>query len=206
MYYQFYLYSGKNFLGEDNSEIFLILAYKIVMPAMVIVIPNGFLSLFFGIEANYINKTMTMPIRFESILRRKYLIACGISFLIFLLLLPILFWGATLPELIAAFLFAIGPLLFLSLWISIFNDKKYELMESALFNWQGITTKHYTISFIALIPIFILLCLARYISENVALGIMAISGVIFVALNRFWISWLAKYYDKNVLNKMEKIE
>jgi hypothetical protein len=176
------------------------------MPTALMACPNSFLSLFFGIEANYIDKTMTMPIRFESILKRKYFIACTISFLMFLLLLPMLFLSLTLPELIASFLFAIGPLPCLFLWSSIFNEKKYELMENAFFNWQGNSTKHYMISlFVALLIFFVLFALAYYVSENAAFLFMAISGLTFVTLNRVWISWLAKYYDKNILNKIEKI-
>jgi hypothetical protein len=208
MYYQFHFYAGKDFFGKDNYDAFLFLCFKIIMPAIVIISPNSMmLSLFFGIEANYINKTMTMPIRFESILSRKYFVSCMISFVMFFLLLPTLFWGMALQELVVAFLFAIGPLNCLLLWNSTFNDKKYDLMENALFNWQGNTAKHYIINlFIPFLIGFILLGLAYSFSENTALWFMAISGLIFVALNKIWISWLAKYFDRNILNKMEKIQ
>jgi hypothetical protein len=207
MHYQFYLYSGNDFIAKDNYDAVLILSFKIVLPTLVMVTPNSSLSLFFGIEANYLDKTMTMPIRFESILKRKYAVSCIISFLIFFLLLPALFWGVTLPELIAAFLFATGPLPCLLLYTSLFNDIKYDLMGNVLFNWQGSSTKHYVVTFLLpLLICFILWGLTYYISENTALWFMSIAGLIFIALNKVWISWIAKYYDKNILNKMEKIQ
>lgn len=207
IYFQLSIFAT-NRLEADQYDNILVLIFKIAIPSILIALPGNILSqYFFGIEANFIDKTKTMPLIFNLILKRKYYLYCFMSFVIFLLLIPAVFFQLlTILTLVSSFLFAIGPLLFLGFWSSVFNGKKYDLTGGFFLNWNGNDSMQYVVTFISfLVTYSIVFCLAYFFSEQVVLLFMAVSGIIFITLNKVWISLLAKYYDTHILDKIEKL-
>jgi hypothetical protein len=203
--YQYHL--SDDFVVLDNLDKIMMLMTKLLLPSIVIAFPSVVLfQFFFGIKANYMDKIMTIPLPFTLILKRKYYFYCFLSFIMFLLLIPAVFWGLTWLELLSALMFAVGPLSFFGLWSSIFNDKKIDLKASVFFNYQGNTAKQYLlIVFFPCLLFFPIFCLTYFVSESMALLFMSVTGLIFIALHKIWITRLAIYYDKNILDKIEKI-
>jgi len=175
---------------------------------MLIALPGMMLSqFFFGIEANYISKTMTVPVTFRHILIQKYQLYCLISFGMFLLLLPTLFLGVKITELSASLLLAMGFYLFMGFLSSVLNDKKLDLDARSFANWQGSTFKQYILPNLLLIFVSLMLyCSTLFFSEEAILLGMSVIGLIFIASSRIWLSSLAKYYDKRKYDRIEKLD
>lgn len=213
LYFVFVIYIQLNIytidrLGADQYDKVLSFIFRIILPPMLIVLPGNILSqYFFGIEANFIDKTKTIPITFDFILKRKYYLYCFMSFVMFLLLIPAAFFQLLeIQTLVSSFLFAVGPLLFLSFLGSIFNGKKYDLTAGFFLNWKGNDATQYIVTFISGLSVYaILFCLAYFFSEQAVLLFMAVSGIIFIVFSKVWISHLAKYYDAHILDKIEKL-
>ncbi len=207
IYFQLKIYATD---GLELSQYNKVLAFifRILLPSMLIALPGNILSqYFFGIEANFIDKTKTMPLTFYFILRKKYYLYCFMSFIMFLLLIPAAYLQLLeIQTLLSSLLFAVGPLLFLSFWGSIFNEKKYDLTAGFFLNWKGNDITQYIVTFISGLLVYaILFCLAYFFSEQAVLLFMAVSGIIFIVFSKIWISHLAKYYDTHILDKIEKL-
>ena len=173
---------------------------------MLIAFPGTLLSqYFFSIEANYINKLMTIPITHKFILIQKYQFYCLISVMVCLLFLPCLLGGVKITELLASLLLAMGFYLFLGFWSSILSDRKLDLDARGFVNWQGNTIKLQVIPSLLLIPVILILyCSTLFFSEEIILLGMTVIGLIFIASNRIWLSSLANYYDNRKHDKIEK--
>jgi hypothetical protein len=212
LYFVFFTYLQLyQFHTADKVDTFpkiMLLFYTTGMIPLLIALPGMILAqYFFSIKANYIDKIMTIPLSFKTIVNRKYFGYCILSSFVLILLIPTVFLGfVSFWELSAAFLFAIGPLLLIGFWSSIFNSKKYDLMGNIFFNWQGNTATQSTIGFFGIyIVFFIPFGLAYFFSENIALLFMSVTGVICVVFNNVFLTPLAKYYDKHILDKIEKL-
>ncbi|MDR3219163.1 MAG: DUF5687 family protein [Dysgonamonadaceae bacterium] len=180
---------------------------KIIYIPLIIALPGITLAqYFFGIESNFICKLMTIPVSHNAILIRKYYLYCLMSFCVFILLIPSLFFGIKMIELISSFMMAIGPFLFLGFVTSLFNTEKYDLNAGIFVNWQGNSIKQYLIMLILFAFVFVVLYSLTFLfSEKEILLCMAIFGLIFIASCKIWILHIAEYYDKSIQNNIENI-
>ena len=203
-YFLFFIYYQLFIQGTLFIHSFFL---KTILP-MVIALPGMVLSqFFFGIEANYISKTMTVPVTFRHILIQKYQLYCLMSLGMFLLLLPTLFWGVKITELLVSLLLAMGFYLFLGFWSSVLSDKRLDLDARGFANWQGNTIKQYILPNLLLIfASLILYCSTLFFSEEIILWGMSVIGLIFIASSRIWLSSLANYYDKRKHDRIEKLD
>lgn len=133
-------------------------------------------SFFDGILANYDD--------FRQYIRAKYLLAMGMSAICYVLTVPYVFYGYKILLInTATFLYNIGFLSLVMLYLSTFSTKRVDLSRSASFNYQGMGASQW----LAMLPGFLLPVLIfwpfKYFKipyvGYLAIGLIGIAGLVF---------------------------
>jgi len=113
----------------------------------------NYLNYAFGYEAAYFDHLLTSRIEFGRYLMVKFTVGVIISTFCFIITIPYLFFGKNILFInIATWLFNIGVLSYVLLWIATFNTKRMNLTKGAAFNYQGVGAGNW----LAMIPAFLL--------------------------------------------------
>ncbi|NDV68587.1 DUF5687 family protein [Dysgonomonas sp. 25] len=183
-----------------NSAICRIVFYPMVISMAGCI----YAQYFFSIEANYINKLLTIPLSLEIILYKKYYLYSLISLIMVILLLPTSIQGVTILEFITYYIMGIGILLFIAFQTSRFSTKKLDLQMGNFMNWQGTNMSQYLISCIGYIIFFLIVIgLSFLLTTEELYYTMIILSFLLIITHRIWLSNLAKYYIKNRYNKIK---
>ena len=138
----------------------------------------------FGWESSYFDTILTNNISIDRYLKVKFLNAIIISAICYILTIPYLFFGWEILLInTVTFLYNIGLLVFVLLYMATYNKKRMDLSKGSVFNYQGIGASNW----LAMIPAFLLpvivylpFSFAGYkIAGLMAIGVLGLIGLIF---------------------------
>lgn len=147
----------------------------------------NYLNYAFAYESTHFDYLLTRRIDLKQYLRVKLIIALLISTFCFILTIPYLFFSIDILYInIATFLFNIGCISFLLLFMATYNKKRMDLSKGAAFNYQGIGAANWLATLPAfLLPVILYLVFSFLISKYAALviiGMVGITGLLFTTV------------------------
>jgi len=137
----------------------------------------NYLNYSFGYESNYFDGMLTREIDMKSYIRAKYIIGILTSVVCFVLIIPYVYFGIDVLLInFVTFLFNVGFLSYVLLYMATFNKKRMDLSKGAAFNYQGIGAGNW----LAMVPAFLLpvmLYLPFGFTGNKYAGLMFVGAV-----------------------------
>jgi hypothetical protein len=135
-------------------------------------------------ESNYFDALLAYRIDFKRYFRMKFVNSLLIASFCYILTIPYVFFGTKILLInTAAFLYNIGVLSFVLLYMATYNSKRMDMKRGSAFNYQGIGASNW----LAMIPAFLLPVLI-YLPFSLAdmpytgiafIGIVGIVGLLF---------------------------
>ncbi len=119
----------------------------------------NYLNYCFGYESNYFDNILANYKDYDRYIRTKYIFAVMVASVCYVLTIPYVFFGTDILLLnTMTFLYNIGFLSFLLLYIATYSKKRMDLSKGAAFNYQGLGATHWLSMLPAfLLPVFIYL-------------------------------------------------
>lgn len=144
----------------------------------------NYLNYCFSYESNYFDNILANYRDYERYIRTKFILAVLIASTCYILTIPYVFFGTDILLLnTMTFLYNIGFLSFLLLYIATFSKKRMDLSKGAAFNYQGLGATHWLSMLPAfLLPVFIYLPfgLAGYSTAGmIFIGALGLAGLLF---------------------------
>jgi hypothetical protein len=158
-----------------------------------------------NINASFIEKLQTSPLSFFDVLQAKYRLYFIISLCSFVLLIPSLFLGVTLFELLTAFVFAVGVANITLFYTSVFAYKGLEIKASSFANYQGSSAG----SFVSQLAVVIVLgggtaLIYWLLGKNATLIAMSVISMFFIATHKIWLKKIANKLEKTKYKRLER--
>jgi len=138
----------------------------------------------FAYESNYFDTILTNDIDIDQYIRVKFINALLIASTCFIITIPYLFFGWKILLInFVTYLYNVGFLVFVLLYMATYNKTRMEMSSGSAFNYQGIGASNW----LAMIPAFFLpilvylpFRLAGYpYAGLMAIGVLGISGLVF---------------------------
>ena len=151
---------------------------------------NNYGQFIFTWESSYFDTLMARKNNFKNYVKAKFYLLSALSILSFIPLFIFFLYMQTIdPYLICSvLLFTVGINSFIILFFSSFNEGRIDLSRSSFFNYQGINGSKYLISLVFyFLPIGIFSLFKYYFNPLVGELAIAIPGLLFIALNDWWI-------------------
>lgn len=158
----------------------------------------NYLNYCFGYESNYFDNILANYTDFDRYIRTKFLFALLVSSACYVLTIPYVFFGTDILLLNSmTFLYNIGFLSYILLYISTYSKKRMDLSKGAAFNYQGLGATHWLAMLPAfLLPVFIYLpfSLLGYPTAGILfIGALGVTGLLF---SKFLLSVVVKQFLK----------
>jgi hypothetical protein len=153
----------------------------------------------YGWQATHFDGLMVSKVKFEDFIKAKYLLFTGVSTIIFVLTIPYVYFGWRILLIqFCLYLWNIGVNATLVLFFANRNKKRIDLSKGAAFNWEGVGASQLLMSFpLMLAPYIFYLPIKLLGYPNLAIGILAVIGLIFVLMRGYWIKVLtADFYKR----------
>ncbi|MCF8233572.1 MAG: DUF5687 family protein [Bacteroidales bacterium] len=150
----------------------------------------------FGYESGYFDALLTKSINFRKYIRVKYLIAVMISSICFVLTIPYVFLDSKYLFInFVTYLYNIGILSIILLYMATFNKRRMDLTRGAAFNYQGISG----LNWLAMLPTFLMPVLIYWPFSanglpNTGLMFIGILGLIGLVFNRSLVGLITKNF------------
>ncbi|HOW26218.1 MAG TPA: DUF5687 family protein [Bacteroidales bacterium] len=158
----------------------------------------NYLNYAFGWESNYFDALLTSRIDMERYIRVKFINSLIISTLCFIITIPYVFFGWRILFInFVTFLYNIGFLSFVLLYMATFNKKRIDLSRASAFNYQGIGASNW----LAMLPAFLFPPLVYWPFQAIGLpyvGFMVIGviGLIGLSLHRVFLQMIRSQFEK----------
>lgn len=138
----------------------------------------------FGWESSYFDTILTNNISIDRYLKVKFFNSVIVSTICYIITIPYLFFGWEILLInTVTFLYNIGLLVFVLLYMATYNKKRMDLSKGSAFNYQGVGASNWLAMIPAfLLPVFIYLpfSFAGYkIAGLMAIGVLGLIGLIF---------------------------
>lgn len=156
----------------------------------------------FGYESGYFDALMTKNINFRQYIRVKYIIAILISTICFILTIPYVFFGKMILFInFATYLYNIGVLSFVLLYMATFNKRRMDLTRGAVFNYQGMSSMNWLAMFPAfLVPVLIYWPFGAAGYPNAGFLFIGILGVIGLIFHKTILGWITNnFYSRKYM-------
>jgi len=152
----------------------------------------------FAYESNYFDGLLTKNINFKQYVRVKYIISLMISTVCFILTIPYLYFGREIFFInVATYLYNIGILSFLLLYMATYNKKRLELTRGATFNYQGMSSMNWLAMFPAfLVPVLIYWPFSAAGVPYTGLLFIGLLGVLGLIFNRTTVALITRNFYK----------
>ncbi|MFA6128160.1 MAG: DUF5687 family protein [Bacteroidales bacterium] len=153
----------------------------------------------FSYESNHFDTILANYADFKQYVRAKYLLAIAISTLCYVLTIPYGFYGLNILLInTATFLYNIGFLSFVLLFVSTYSTKRMDLSRSASFNYQGMGATHW----LSMLPGFLLPVAIFWVFNYfklpvggyIFIGLLGLTGLV---LNKTMIGVVTNQFMKN---------
>jgi hypothetical protein len=149
----------------------------------------NYLNYAFGYESNYFDGILTRKIDMNRYIRAKITIGMLITSFCYVITVPYVFFGTEILLInTAAFLFNIGFLSFVLLYLATYNKMRIDLSKSSSFNYQGVSALNWLVLLPAfLLPVLIYLPFSLLGYKMAGLAFIGLIGVIGFLTRKFWI-------------------
>jgi hypothetical protein len=159
----------------------------------------NYLNYAFGYESNHFDGILTSRVNMDLYIRAKLAIGMLISTFCFIITIPYLFFGMEILLInFVTFLFNVGFLSFVLLFMATYNKKRMDLAKGSSFNYQGVGAMNWLV----LLPAFVLPLLIyapfRFFGYRyTGLAMIGFVGIIGLLTRKYWI----KVIEKNFYNR-----
>jgi len=153
----------------------------------------------YGWQATHFDGLMVSKIKFEDFIKAKYLLFTGVSTIIFVLTIPYVYYGWRILAIqFCLYLWNIGVNATLVLFFANRNKKRIDLSKGAAFNWEGVGASQLLMSFPLMLAPYIFYLPVKLLGyPNLAIGVLAAIGLVFVLMRGYWIKVLtADFYKR----------
>jgi hypothetical protein len=172
----------------------------------IISFPGALYSQFiFSSEGNFIDKLTVAPFPVYRLLNTKYYLYCFFALITMVIMLPSFLLGIKLTEILSAFLFAVGTMYFSFFQSARYNFKSLDIKATKYYNWQGFSFmgQWFVPIFSLFISIGVIVLIYQMLGKNIALLFMSITGIAFIATNKFWLKSIARSFEKTRYRRLE---
>ncbi len=145
-------------------------------------------------ESSYFDGLMARNHSFLDLMRAKYYFYCAVSFVIYLLMLILIYYGkVSFLFLTSVYVYYAGLVTCCYFQNGVYNKSYFDLEGSGLMNWKTTSSSQMLISMLSM---FLPLCLAAIIggvfSQTVACYVMLGIGLTFMLGSNYWLEWTYK--------------
>lgn len=149
----------------------------------------NYLNYAFGYESNYFDGILTRKIDMTRYIRAKLTIGILICTFCYIITVPYVFIGRHFLLInTVTFLFNIGFLSYLLLFMATFNKKRMDLSKSSAFNYQGIGAMNWLVMVPAfLLPVLVYLPFGLLGMKYIGLAIIGLIGITGFLFRKYWI-------------------
>ena len=159
----------------------------------------------FSYESNYFDNILTHYKDFKQYILAKYVLAISVSTVCYVLTVPYLFFGAHILLInTATFLYNIGFLSFLLLYLATYSTKNMDLSRGAAFNYQGLGASHWLSMIPAfLLPVLMYLPFSWLGYGNTGLIFVGVLGLLGLAMHKLLIGMITHQFIKKKYDMAE---
>jgi hypothetical protein len=158
----------------------------------------NYLNYAFGYESNHFDGILTSRISMDLYIRAKLTIGLLLTTFCFILTIPYVFFSAEILLInFATFLFNLGFLSYVLLYMATFNKKRMDLSKGSSFNYQGIGAMNWLVLLPAfLLPILIFLPFNLMGYKYTGYAVIGISGIVGILTRKFWVRMIERNFYK----------
>jgi len=158
----------------------------------------NYLNYAFGYESNHFDGILTSRVDIDMYLRAKLSIGMLLTTLCFIITIPYLFFSMEILLInFVTFLFNLGVLSYVLLFMATYNKKRMDLAKGASFNYQGVGAMNWLVMIPAFIlPILIYTPFGILGYRFIGLASIGILGIIGLLTRKFWIRAIEKNFYK----------
>ncbi len=158
----------------------------------------NYLNYAFGYESNYFDGILTRKIDMGRYIGAKYTLGISITILCYILTIPYVYFGWNILLInTACFLFNIGVLSIVLLYLATYNKKKMDLTKGATFNYQGVGVMNWLVLVPAfLFPVIVYFVLGKIFNQYTALAVLAGLGLVGLAFRKVFINMIFLNFQK----------
>ncbi len=156
----------------------------------------NYLNYAFGYESNYFDGILTRKIDMNRYIRAKITVGMLITSFCYVITVPYVFFGTEILLInTVTFLFNIGFLSFVLLYLATFNKNRIDLSKSSTFNYQGVSAMNWLVLLPAfLLPVLIYLPFSLLGYKMAGLAFIGLIGVIGFLTRKFWIKKITQSF------------
>jgi hypothetical protein len=191
----FFLFYGLIFY--KNAKLGDMQVFAAMFMTGVFIINHG--QFMHGWQATHFDGLMVSKVKFTDFLKSKYLLFTSISTIAFVLTIPYVYFGWRILVIQAVmYIWNIGVNATIVLFFANRNSKRIDLSKGAAFNWEGMGATQLLLSFPLMIAPYILYIPVKLLSNtNIALGVLAVVGLVFILMRNYWVKVLtADFYKR----------
>ncbi len=190
--YGLMLYQKENLAAPGAALVFI----GIFMTGGIMI---SYLNYCFSYESGHFDNILANYTDFKQYIRAKYLLAVTMSGICYVLTIPYVLYGYNILLInTATFLYNIGFLPFVMIFVSTFSTKSMDLSRSASFNYQGMGAAQW-LSMIPgfIFPVLVFLPFKYYKVPELGYAMIALIGVSGLLLNKTLMGIVTKQFMKN---------
>jgi len=149
-------------------------------------------------DSTHFDSLMTRNIPIRTYMDANYYLLLAFNVLCFVLTTPYFFFGKQIMLMhLAAFIFNVGVNIYLLLFMSTFNTKRINLMQSSAMNYQGTTFKNFLIVMpILFLPMLLVWVLTTLASISVALWTLTAMGAMGILFRKQLITICVNQFNR----------
>jgi hypothetical protein len=180
--YGFFFYHTPNYKNQSGFLVFV----GIFMSGGLMM---NYLNYAFGYESNYFDGILTRKIDMSRYIRAKLTIGMLISTFCYFVTIPYVFFGWNILLInTVTYLFNIGFLSFLLMFLATYNKMRMDLSKSSSFNYQGVSAMNWFVLLPAfLLPVLIYVPFSLAGLKYVGLAVIGLIGVTGFLFRKTWL-------------------
>jgi hypothetical protein len=162
----------------------------------------NYLNYCFSYSSGHFDSVLATYTDFRQYLRAKYLMAVSVSTISFFLTIPYVYFGWNILLInTVTFLYNVGFLAFMLLYMSTYSTTRMDLSRSASFNYQGMNATHW-LSMLPgfLLPVGILWVCKKLGIPNAGYVLLAVLGISGLVLQKAYLGIVYKQFMRNRYN------
>jgi hypothetical protein len=162
----------------------------------------NYLNYAFGYESNYFDGILTSRVDLDLYIRAKLSIGTLLTTVCFIVTIPYVFFSYEILLInTVTYLFNIGVISYVLLYMATFNKKRMDLSRGSSFNYQGIGLMNWLVMIPAFIlPIIIYAPFGMMGYKYAGLSVIGLLGIIGLLTREFWVKLIEKnFYNRKYL-------
>ncbi len=185
--YGLFFYLSDQYAQDDGFMVFI----GIFMTGGIMF---NYLQHAFAFEGSYWDLIISSRIDFKDYIRAKFMGGSILIIASFILIIPYVYFGWFILLInTATFLFNLGIVLPMLIYIATYNTKSLDLSKGTAFNFQGVGGMHFlTMVPVFIMPLFLYLPFKWFGNPDYGVYLIGMTGLLGLALKRFFIEMIHK--------------